>query len=268
MVKKTCVACLFIFFSLAFHPFLAIAREDKGVTLGLTQSRVKETLREIDKASFHHPVSLQEKDISRILQSLYYSTYVREFGRWEHKEKVFRKEEVLKLSVLMRQALEKASPEQMVYFSIGGSSENTKGNVFSVDNKIYVHFLAIHGKAQETQLAHNTFNQWKLVEQEGQSTLRTKGILGIKGVRTDWVIVDLPGVTSLPQNASAPKVPENPKQENGVVSPKEKNKSSQEEKYGKVETKLRFLKEMLSEGLITQEDYQKKKEELLKEINQ
>lgn len=238
---------VFIFFTilLFFMHECLLAKTNDYYTLGLKKSGVQKTLTQIKLKAFKHPISFKEKDLYDILTSLYYSNYIRNISLWEQgKNALFKPREAKKIAHLIRKSFERSTPEQMVYFSIGKSKQKTAGNIFSANSKLYFHFQTIKGKKQEWEGRGEPYDLWKLVPQKGQSDLEQKGFLGLVDTYTEWIII------------------ENTRRNQGG---EEKNTfyDSPEKDYSKIENKLRFLKDLLSKGLITEEDYRKKKTKLL-----
>jgi hypothetical protein len=250
---------LFVFFSQTAD---LAAKNDEYFVVGLTQSGVKEILAEINQNSFQHPVSLNDRNLFKILRSLYYSNWDRGFSRWEYRKPVFQSSEAKELVFLILENLGKSSPKQMVYFSMGTGPQQTKGNIFAAGSKLYFYFQTIQGTKQKWEQAGESHEQWKFVPQKEQKYLEKKNFLGITGIETDWIIVDLPDSTPAIKkgdtDATEPSVSKNAGKKSGQDETIQPQKD-----YGEAKTKLKYLKELLSGGLITPEDYDREKKKLL-----
>ncbi len=223
---------------------------NKHHIVGLSRSGVKKIWKKLKLKSFQHPAFLTNKILYQTITSLYYSNYMNGLSLWEIKKRaVFQAKEAKKLAPLIRKSFEKATPKQMVYFSIGKRNKKTSGNIFYSNSKLYFYFLKLKGKKQKSSGTERSHDLWKLVPQKGQILLKQKGFIGIVDTYTNWIIVE--DTKKKQPIAEKPLLP-----------------TDHIKKNNEMETKLSFLKEMLAEGLITKKDYEKKKKELLEGYNQ
>jgi len=151
------------------------------------------------------------------------------------------------MAPFIRKGFEKASPKKMLYFSVGKKNEKTTGNIFYLNSNLYFYFHTIKGKTQEWEGAGGPHDMWKLIPRQGQAYLKQKGLLGLVDTYTDWLIIE--DIYNEQTKSAKPFHPVGNNQVKGQA---------------KIKNKLIFLKELLSEGLITKKNYEIKKQEVLK----
>jgi hypothetical protein len=214
------------------------------------------------------PVSLDEEQMRMALSSLEFMTPGKDSST-----PVFGKPELNVLSQYLSTALAQAGPEEDVTFAVVGDylavyglakeQMYTAGRVFYRDGKLNIIFGAIHGKywanadrrlyplspgSRSTATAHT----WALLGQPDQSFYA-----GPEGQRTDWVVLDLASMearAAMGEKAAASQAP-------GVSSPQPYYVNQKT-----VEERLQTLNDLKSKKLITDEEYEKKRLEILKEL--
>jgi hypothetical protein len=216
-----------------------------------------------------HPVSLDMDQIRTVLSSLEIM-----LPKQDKSVPVFEKPELENLEKYLSQGLAKAGPDEDVIFAVIGDyravyglakvPKYTSGRVFYREGKLNI----IFGKIQEDYKSYGLYapvdrrtdpllpgsrsvpsvHVWQLLDQPDQSFNMSN-----TGTRSDWIILDLASMearAALGEKASAPQVPAQPFY--GV------NKS--------VEERLETLNDLKNKKLITEEEYQKKRLDILKDL--
>lgn len=214
------------------------------------------------------PVSLDEEQMRMALASLEFMTPGKDSST-----PVFEKPELDVLARYLSTALAQAGPEEDVVFAVVGDylavyglakeQMYTSGRVFYRDGKLNIIFGDIHGKYWPNadrrlypmapgSRSKTTPHTWALLAQPDQSFYA-----GPEGQRTDWVVLDLASMearAAMGEKASAAQVP-------GVSGP--------QPYYGAqktVEERLQTLNDLKSKKLITDEEYEKKRLDILKDL--
>jgi len=214
------------------------------------------------------PVSLDEEQVRMALRSLEFMTPGKDSSSL-----VFEKPELDVLSRYLSAALAQAGPEEDVAFAVVGDylavyglakeQMYTSGRVFYRDGKLNIIFGAIHGKywANADRRLYpldpgsrfkTSPHTWALLGQVDQAFYA-----GPEGQRTDWVVLDLASMearAAMGEKAAATQSPGMPGPQSGYVNQKT------------VEERLQTLNDLKSKKLITDEEYEKKRLEILKEL--
>ena len=212
-----------------------------------------------------HPVSLDEGQIRMALGSLEFMTPGKDSS-----SPVFDAPELDVLARYLPAALAQAGPEEDVAFAVVGNFKAvyglakeqmyTTGRVFYREGKLNIVFGEIHGKywANADRRLYplapgsrykSTVHTWALVTQPDQEFYS-----GPEGQRTDWVVLDLASMearAAMGEKAATTQAP-------AAVPHYGAQKS--------VEERLQTLNDLKSKKLITEEEYEKKRLDILKEL--
>jgi len=163
---------------------------------------------------------------------------------------------------------------------LSGQTYLTRGRAFVKGNKLHFHFENVHQKIRS--YSTHTEDQeplppsgWKLVPQKGQAFGTETASGKVKAENLHWLTIDLtvhPQPAPPPHTVSAPV----PADRDGAPSPKSPETARPSAPLGKysqpaaapapktdAREKLRELRKMQEEGLITPKDYERKKQEIL-----
>ena len=220
-----------------------------------------------------HPVSLDMDQIRSALSSLEFM-----LPKQDKSNPVFAKPELENLEKYLSQGLAEAGPDEDVIFAVVGDyravyglakvPKYTTGRVFYREGRLNI----IFGKIQEDYTSYAMYapvdrrinplspgsrsvpseHVWTLLDQPDQSFNMTNN-----GVRSDWVILDLASMearAAMGEKASASQAPGMP---------------SAQPTYGShktLEERLQILNDLKSKKLITEEEYQQKRLEMLKDL--
>lgn len=212
-----------------------------------------------------HPVSLDEGQIRMALSSLEFMTPGKESS-----SPVFEDPELDVLARYLPIALAQAGPEEDVAFAVVGNFKAvyglakeqmyTSGRVFYRDGKLNIIFGEIHGKYWPNAdrrlypLApgsrfKSTVHTWALLNQPDQEFYS-----GPEGQRTDWVLLDLASMearAAMGEKAATPQTP--------AALPYYGTQKS-------VEERLQILNDLKNKKMITNEEYEQKRLDILKDL--
>ena len=239
--------------------------------------------REIGSArGYDQPAEFSEEEMRQVLGSLFFSRH--EYVHWSAATRVFSEDDIRILARFFQQAFLEAGPDDVVEFYLpdrsrkllGISSQNllTRGRCFVEGGAIHFRFDNIQEevKAADERPEEESSRArvaWKLDPQQGQQYEMDKGITG-EYPNPGWIRLELGGLGGQPglvQTPPSPKPP-GPPQSLAPGAPPEKpavKTQTGAETTGKTvpRARLRELKQMLDEGLITPQDYERKKKDIL-----
>lgn len=212
-----------------------------------------------------HPVSFDEEQMRMALSSLEFMTPGKDSS-----SPVFDKPELDVLARYLSTALSQAGTTEDVTFAVVGNFKAvyglakeqmyTSGRVFYRDGKLNIIFGEIHGKYWPNAdrrlypLApgsrfKSTVHTWALLAQPDQEFYS-----GPEGQRTDWIVLDLASMearAAMGEKAATTQAP--------AAMP---NYGAQKS----VEERLQTLNDLKNKKLITDEEYEKKRLDILKEL--
>ncbi len=284
-----------LLFSLTFGCTLSLSKRThkKNNIVGVTVDDqdvsvdIRERLDEegnVIKKSFNHPYSFTEARLANILSSFYYKGG--EYITGKREKRVFRKEELQNIIPPIISAFSMANDSQdILVFSSPhkGLLADTRSyfSMFITNNELNIVFSTIKSKKSRISDARaiqmGTYSRsnktkfkdpfdvkrssrWSLVPMEGQR---------LESERQNWLIIGFTnyGDSNLFGRAGSDNVSDNSIEAGSSVRAIERevrtNENVIEEKNQGVRNKLRKLKVLKDEGLISEEDYEKKKEALL-----
>ena len=230
--------------------------------------------KEIGKGKgYAHPKEFYEDEMRLILSSLYYAQY--EYFHWTRESRVFEEGQLGSIARPFQDAFLKAGQDDVVEFyfvartrkvlGIVGERRALRGKAFIQGEYMNVMFdqmyqvLSESPSATEDQVQYSSQVAWKLVPMKGQSYGVEKDAVGKEREDQHWIRIDLREVLSAHPEAGGA----HPPTAAGVPPQKEAPRVKDAGKELSAKDKLEKLNEMLKEGLITQEDYDLKKKEIL-----
>ena len=208
----------------------------------------------IEDYEIDHPARVSTRQIQNQLRSLWYQP-VNPPGR---PRPVFSETEAERLAPLFRAGLNKVGPSRYIHFIHRSPRGVTEGEVFGTVDAVHWRFLRIHGIYFEKTFLGTGRATWKLVRtMRGQRYHREKTALA-QVTRENWLIVDkaLAPFKGPARRASASTSPASAP----AALPAEGQRPALSPE---LEGQLKRLKNLRDQGLIDEEDYRKKKEELL-----
>jgi len=256
------------------YSYVRLAKPDKGVE------------------NLEHPAEISPEQLQQILTAIRYQRAWLNLGNLVKPKDydLFTAEEAEGIAPYLAQGLKEANSSQWVDFSlevhrgqliIFGSDQVTDGVAFVKEGKLNLAFRNISEKlGQET--TPNIVSPLKafpgsarLVPGKGQELSKNK-----KGRQTaNWLIIDLkapakseevkPSVMEEEKKAEPEKVAQPPELEKPQPAPEKPATAaepSQPKSQKSIKERLTELRELYDQGLITEDDYNKRREEILKEL--
>lgn len=251
MLAKALVFCLFC-------PGWIFAHEVSAET----KLRGKITIQPIQKEDeklwgkpLEHPITLDLRDFKRIMWGLHYSKKLSAI--WEEPQRVFDKRTISLTSKHFLKKLSVVKPGEKIFFSIRTPRGATSGELFVLDNAFNWRFREIHGMdyIMDTQsVAQESSGEilvnWKMAPRENQDYFYSENALGFKTREEVWITVPVKDGKGLDSGDPQSVPGTNPIERQGT----------------EIKIKLKMLKELKEENLISDQDYEIKVKELLRKF--
>ena len=230
---------------------------------------------------YDHPKEITVQAMAKILDSLFYTQF--ELFHWGDKEPVFGQGAIHRAAAAIVEALQRAGGTELVQFTVVERFKQlifahdvvTTADVYSKGDEIHFIFLQLRDEFLPDGGGHegSTFSpgrDWKLAPGPGQRLMaRKKTFTGRRVSDKQWLVVDLQELDRLEGRGAVavePPVRDEEAEEGRVEAAPPMEPAEEEPLAEAIMEKLRALKEMREEGLITEEEYRKKKAELLAEM--
>lgn len=197
---------------------------------------------------FNHPYQFESDALEALMGSLEYSPIDPHFRGTVRP--IFPEPTIREAAPLIRKAFRDAKPYQKIQFEVQTPKGLTAGDTFILEEELHWRFSAIQGIPQyenfyniyqfgtDTSLPRN----WELSLQEGQHYFADELILGVKKVKTNWVVLNLPP---------------HPDGETQILK-KGHNDVQPEKGPENLLDRLHFLQKLKGDGLISSEDFHRK----------
>jgi len=199
-------------------------------------------------------VQVSEGEILRQLRSLQYE----ELALFGKKKAVFTREQAKRIGRLIAKALNKSSGNKIIYYELDTPGGATEGTVFANGKVLNWRFSSIHGR----EFSNRAFNgwggsNWRLLPGSGQRYHTTGRLLG-QEAKENWIKVAL-------SRNSAQEFQEEKKYRDTAPSQKPRKQAPTRNKSADtdLEEKLQFLKGLYEKNLVDEEEYNRKRKELL-----
>ncbi len=256
------------------YDYVRLAKPDKGIE------------------NLQHPAELSPELVEQIIAAIRYTRpFVNLGGLSKGKDyELLTAEEAGSIAPYISQAFAQANSSQWVDFSlevhrgvlfIFGSDQLTDGVAFMKDGKLNIAFrnisekISAEGTPNIVSPLKSSAGTAKLVPGKGLELAKNK-----KGKTVDnWLVIDLKAFSAPAAEAKPAEVkaePAKPETKPAEVKPQEKSPEKSaaqpapppaEPKSGKsVKQRLTELRELYDQGLITEDDYNKKREDILKDL--
>jgi hypothetical protein len=230
----------------------------------LTYTDKAQAGREIDTLNLEHPLSITERQMVFHMVALTFENY----SLLGEARPVFTKDDINKTKRLLTKALDKAHPKNIIGFKVESEEGTTQGELFSTKGKLHWRFFEIRGVRYT--LSRNQVTQqgpaWRMVPMKGQRFHVTDQLLGSKKW-TNWIeaIINLPAPANLkmaPANKKSPG-PGTAQSAPPSTQPGPSISTTPGKNVADLEEKLKFLKYLYENQLIDEQEYQKKRKDLL-----
>ena len=211
-----------------------------------------------------HPLAVTERQMVFHMVALTYENY----SLLGKSGPVFTKEDIQKTKRLLTKALNKAHAQNIIGFEVESEEGTTKGELFASGGKLHWRLFEIRGvkySLTSSKIARYG-TTWRMVPKKGQKFHVTEKFLGTKQW-TNWIEaqIDLPA----PANLKMARPKKQRAQSGGGASepplaPMIPPKAATPQKNpADLEEKLKFLKHLYDKQLIDQQEYEKKRKDLL-----
>ena len=266
------ISLLFVFGCTRYQLIAKNLYQDKKVNIKLLHEEAPGGI--LVKKDFNHPQNVTPDNFQKELR---YLRYMATGVLWQEKvEPIFDEEEIKILALEMSKALEIANSDQMIQFSSKAKKKDslffteklTDGFFFIYQNKANWVFgninqsLGQEGEIFRGNPMHKVPSATEVVLKQGQryyKPIRKKWYQ--PKVFPNWVIGEVQFNIS-PSPATNP----SPLTTKPSPTPSTKVKKDFENLETDVSERLKKLKSLLKENLITEKDYEKKKQEILKDL--
>lgn len=217
----------------------------------MTKGDIKLLGKELD-----HPGNVSIEEVKKAMTSLYYKEKI--LLTWSKKKPVFGKKTSGRFAPLIQKAFQKVKPHSKVSFSIYNSNEKTTGDIFAKNDTLIFKFETINGIPYiddfdlKAETEADIITNWKLIPGSDQQFFSHKGFLGIPKNQKTMIVA---------------KLKKHEGKERDIYTPvKNKTPEQYDNKRRTMEKKLRYLKKLKQENLISEDAYEKKVEELLDQL--
>lgn len=244
---------------------------------------------EVVPKGYNHPATFTPGQIDKILQQIFYAEYM--FFKYRGHKTLFIEIERQKLSTYISEALEKATQNNWIKFAVTAKKRDmllptrrlTTGYIFIEDNmfNIVIGNLNFELSDEDRPFSGDPRSRFSI------PTLSLKEADGItfpavdksvklrKRPHNNWLVMDTAKILgSLETEVSpvvkttTPAVIDKPDEKTELVESDEtlEDKTIEPPKEKTLEQRLTELKTLYEKGLISEEDYERRKQELLKEL--
>ena len=207
------------------------------------------------------PVNLSEDQVRQQMQSLIYE----ELSLFGKKKPVFSREDITRAARLITKALNRAPSNKIVYYELETPRGGTEGVVFPSKNVLHWRFYSIQGGAFNNRpLTMWGGGNWRLVPGSRQQYHSTKKLLGAEALE-NWVKIDIPRRSreSRIDRDPPPSRSRSKRKSRQAAPPPTPKQAASSATDPELEKKLHFLKNLYEKNLIDEEEYNRKRKEIL-----
>lgn len=204
-------------------------------------------------------VQLSEDQVSYHLSSLKYE----ELSLFGKKKPVFTPEDVTRAARLVTKAINHTPKNKIVYFELDSPKGATEGVVFPSGNVLNWKFFSIQGEDFSSRsLIGIGGSNWRLIPGRGQNYHSVKNLLG-SDPQENWIQAILPKKTARQPQMTREPSPQQPKRTRRAKPSRSEKKMNTAPTDPDLEKKLQFLKDLYEKNLVDEEEYNRKRKELL-----
>ncbi|PIQ98231.1 MAG: hypothetical protein COV67_00030 [Nitrospinae bacterium CG11_big_fil_rev_8_21_14_0_20_56_8] len=212
---------------------------------------------EVAELKLVHPFNISEEEVRKHLYALHYQ----ELSLLGKEKSVFTLKEIDEVSEIFAKALRHARPGRVIAFKYETPGGSTSGNIFVTPNTIHWKLDSIRGQNYSSGILPEWGGStWRLTLKKGQKYHVTKKLL-VDRTDENWIMAE----AQLPDPVEG-KVPRKMR-----AAPTSSRAPASQSPAGKqtpaadpeLEKKLEFLKNLREKNLIDEEEYKRKRKELL-----
>jgi hypothetical protein len=210
------------------------------------------------------PVQLSEGQVRQQMRSIIYE----EMNLFGKKKPVFSHEETNRFARLIAKGLKHSTSNKVIYFKIENREGTTAGIVFASHRRMNWKFTKIQGGAFSTRSFTGWGGtRWRLIPGSSQQFHFVNKALG-SVAQENWVTIPLPKNSERQAQAYQELEPKQPSRKQRWVQTKRSKKQASAQTRTKpanteLEKKLQFLKGLYDKNLVDEEEYSRKRKELL-----
>lgn len=206
-----------------------------------------------------HPILITEKQVQVHLLALDYKS----FKTRSKVAPVFTKDQIKEVSRLLTKGLNRAAPQKFLHFELKASKGMTEGDVFAADGYIHWRIWKINGVDYSNDPLGIRKKTWRLIlSPAGHRYFNSSSSAGQKK-KQNWIVADFD--ISKIQNRRKTKRKLSTKSSQRALPKRLKPQKPQvsNELNETIKEKLILLKQLFDQGLINEEEYNKKKKEVM-----
>ncbi len=206
----------------------------------------------------NHPVQISEKEIETHLHLLEYKP----FKPRSKVIPVFSKDQIIEASRLLTKGLNRAEPQKFLHFELRTSKGKTEGDVFAADGYIHWRIWKINGVDYSNDPLGIRKKTWRLIPKPAGHRYFISSSAGGQKKKQNWIVANF--YISKYKTKRKINVKRKVSQKPATQSLKAKPPQISNESGRSIKEKLILLKQLFDQGLINEEEYNKKKEEVMK----
>jgi hypothetical protein len=250
---------------LGFNTSCSFTPEKKFKIKGFTMMYKAKTAAGYEIANLKlRPVQLSESQVRQQMRSIIYE----EMNLFGKKKPVFSREETNRFARLIAKGLNHSTPNKVVYFKIENREGTTAGIIFASHRRVNWKFTKIQGGVFSTRSFTGWGGtRWRLVPGSNQQFYFVDKALG-SVAQENWITIPLPKNSERQTHAYQEPEPKQPPRKKRRVQTKRSIKQTSAQTRTKpadteLAKKLQFLKDLYDKNLVDEEEYNRKRKELL-----
>ena len=219
--------------------------------------------KELQKFRLQHPIKISKEQVINHLLSLRYQG----LSLLGKKQYVFSPNDVLDITPIITKALNRLKPSKVLHYEVETPKGATAGTIFRAKGKINWIFKAIKGNDFSDTALHGQLkgSSWRLLPKRGQHFHRSHSMLGNEQKR-NWIISDLDLPLRSRRGLKSELLSKKSRRSNSQGLKQEKSINQSSSDQTEFEKSLRFLKNLRDQKLIDDNEYKRKKKELLNQF--
>lgn len=209
---------------------------------------------EVQNLKLAHPAKVSKETVARHMLALVYSHN----AIFSEGEPVFTAQQVGNIHKTIAKALNKASPENIIYFELDSAGGETAVELFVTEGGLNWKFTTVRGVDYSKNMLKGWGSTWRLIPGQGQGYFESQKMLG-KKTWENWIVAKL----NLPKPDRVKTIKKRNTKNSSKKKPAKKSKPQSVKENPELEKKLQVLKNLHDKGLIDDDEHKEKRKELL-----